>query len=69
MKRLYSEQKHTRHIIKYVKYVYQLNILSNVVFKLNSSLGVPLRFLRPSYSYPTNFSGFNYSLSAQTLKM
>ena len=85
LRRLHSEQKHTMHIIRIdlngqvhfklnkMLHVYQLNILSCVLFmhkisnKTHPSVFHP-RFLRPSHSYRTNILGYNYLLSAHTLK-
>ena len=52
---------------------YQLNVLNNVAFmhkitiKTASSMLHPW-FQRPSHSYPTNFSEFNYSSPARNIK-
>ena len=88
LKKLNSQQKHairiifnknkfahTREIFKEQKVlnIYQLNILSNIIFmhrvenKTAPSIFLT-KFCKPSYSYPTNFSAHNVLVPTLKLK-
>ena len=63
--------KHTRHRFRKNKIlnVYQLKIPNNVMFMYKIPTSVfRSRFQRPSHSYPTIFSEYNYSLPADNLR-